>query len=93
MLAGRFVYPGYPYFTVTAGYDAGKREAVMKQIYGSSDRDELRALAVSEGIDYIVVEEQNRSSEDYQLNEEILRSTFDVAFEDTARKIVIFSVK
>ncbi|NLX76580.1 MAG: hypothetical protein GXZ01_04300 [Clostridiaceae bacterium] len=91
MLAGRSVYNGYPYFTVTAGYDISKREECMKRIYSATDIDELRNLAVSEGIDYIVIEEQNRTAEDYVLNEEIFYETFDTVFQDNG--ITVFKVK
>jgi len=91
MLAGRSVYNGYPYFTITAGYDISKREEHMKEIYSADDSVELKNLAISEGIDYIVIEDQNRNAEDYTLNEEIFYQTFDVAFQNNS--ITIFRVK
>lgn len=93
MLAGRSVYSGYPYFTVTAGYDVNHRSEMMTKIYSSGNADELRALAVSEGIDYIVIEEQNRTAGEYTLNEDVFYSAFPVAFKDTERNIVIFRVQ
>ncbi len=92
-LAGRSVYNGYPYFTVTAGYDIDHRGEVMTRIYSAEDPQQLRELAISEGIDYIVIEEQNRSANEYTLNEEVFYNTFPVAFEDTGRQIVIFKVE
>jgi len=90
-LAGRMVYNGYPYFTVTAGYDITQRERNMKKIYeGINSRP--RELAISEGIKYIVVEEQNRNADEYVLNEELLYQTFRVVFKDPAKNIVVFSV-
>lgn len=92
-LAGRSIYYGYPYFTVTAGYDIDHRSEMMTRIYASKDPDELRKLAVSEGIDYIVIEEQNRTADEYTLSEDVFYNTFPVAFEDTKRNIVIFRVQ
>lgn len=92
-LAGRSVYNGYPYFTVTAGYDINHRGDIMNRIYSSEDPEELRTLALSEGIHYIVIEEQNRSADEYTLKEEVFYNTFPVAFEDTGRNIVIFRVQ
>ncbi|MBP7177319.1 MAG: hypothetical protein KBA53_14030, partial [Thermoclostridium sp.] len=92
-LAGRSVYNGYPYFTVTAGYNVDHRSEVMMKIYSSQDPQELRTLAISEGIHYIVIEEQNRSADEYTLSEEVFYNTFPVAFEDTGRNIVIFRVE
>jgi hypothetical protein len=93
MLAGRSVYSGYPYFTVTAGYDVAHRENIMKTIYGIGYPDELRTQAIAEGIDYIVIEDQNRSAGEYTLNEAVFYNTFPVAYEDTERNIVIFRVQ
>lgn len=93
MLAGRSLYSGYPYFTVTAGYDAGSRENVMKRIYSAVNQDELRALAISENIDYIVIEEQNRTASEYNLNEKIFYDTFPVAFIDAEKNIIVFKVQ
>lgn len=91
MLAGRSVYNGYPYFTVTAGYDISHREECMRKIYSAAGSDELRALAVSEGIDYIVIEDQNRTATEYDLNEEIFYKTFDVAFKNN--NVTVFKVQ
>lgn len=91
MLAGRSVYNGYPYFTITAGYDISKRDECMKRIYSASSSDELKNLAASEGIDYIVIEDQNRTASEYLLNEELFYETFTVAFQNS--NITIFKVK
>jgi hypothetical protein len=92
-LSGRMVYNGYPYFTITAGYDITQRERNMKKIYGADDSEQLRELAISEGIRYIVVEEQNRSASEYTLNEQLLYQTFKVVFTDRVKNIVVFSVQ
>lgn len=91
-LAGRMVYNGYPYFTVTAGYDITQRERNMKKIYSGVNAENVRELAISEGIRYIVVEEQNRNADEYALNEELLYQTFRVVYKDQVKKIVVFSV-
>ena len=91
LLAGRPVYHGYPYFTVTAGYETAIRDENMKKIYSAESTEQLADLVTSEGIDFIVIEDQNRQAEDYALNEELFYQTFPVAFEDKERNIVIFS--
>lgn len=93
LLAGRSVYSGYPYFTMTAGYDVTPRSNKMMRIYSSSVPDECRLLALQEGIRYIVVEEQNRTAKEYDLNEAVLYEAFPVAFVDEVRNIVVFSVE
>ena len=92
-LAGRMVYNGYPYFTVTAGYDITQRERNMKKIYEAVNSEQMREPAISEGIRYIVVEEQNRNADEYKLNEEMLYQTFQVVFKDPVKNIVVFSVR
>ncbi len=91
MLAGRSVYNGYPYFTITAGYNVGTRESIMRAIYSSMDTDELMHLAVSEGIDYIVIEDQNRQATEYTLNEDIFNDVFTIAFQ--SNNITIYKVQ
>ena len=91
-LAGRMVYNGYPYFTITAGYDINQREKNMKNIYEGANPEHLRELAGSEGIKYIVVEEQNRNADEYALNEELLYQTFRIVFTDPVKNTVVFSV-
>jgi hypothetical protein len=63
----------------------------MKKIYNSTVPDELRQLAVSEGIDYIVVEEQNREATEYDLDESIFKELFTIAFQ--SNDITIYEVK
>lgn len=92
-LAGRNIYYGYPYFTVTAGYDVSRRYRMMTRIYASEDPDELRKLAITEGINYIVIEERNRTADEYTLNEDVFYNTFPVAYKDTEKNIVIFHVQ
>ena len=92
-LAGRMVYNGYPYFTVTAGYDITQRERNMKKIYEGVNPEQLRELAISEGIRYIVVEEQNRNADEYKLNEELLFQTFREVFKDPVKNTVVLSVE
>ncbi len=93
MLAGRSLYVGYPYFTVTAGYDTESRESVMRKIYSASNSNELRTLAISEGIDYIVIEEQNRTAEEYNLNEELFHDAFPIAFSEVEKGVFVFKVR
>ena len=93
MLGGRSLYSGYPYFTMTAGYDVKTRDDIMKMIYSATSSDNLRLLAISENIDYIVIEEQNRTAAEYNLNEELFHDTFPVVFTDEEKNIFIFKVK
>ena len=93
MLGGRSLYSGYPYFTMTAGYDVKTREDFMKMIYSATSSDNLRLLAISENIDYIVIEEQNRTAAEYNLNEELFHDTFPVVFTDEEKNIFIFKVE
>ena len=93
MLGGRSLYSGYPYFTMTAGYDVKTRDDIMKMIYSATSSDNLRLLAISENIDYIVIEEQNRTAAEYNLNEELFHDTFPVVFTDEEKNIFIFKVE
>jgi hypothetical protein len=94
LLAGRKLYYGWPYFAWSAGYDTDSRDRIVKQIYGGTDPNEVRRLAVENGIDYIVIENGNRDvSKGYKLNEELIRNNFKLAYKNEQNQIEIYRTK
>ncbi len=61
-LAGRKIYNGYSFFTWSAGYDAYGREAIVKEIFHSDDKNHICNLLYHENISYI---ELNRNPENF----------------------------
>lgn len=90
LLAGRLIYNGWPYFAWSAGYDTDGRTVMANTIYSAQDADALRGLCAREGIDYILVDDSNRSSQDYVLNEQLIAACFPAVFRD--RDSVIYQV-
>jgi len=93
LLAGRSVYLGGAYFVSTAGYDWDKRMKTVKNIYGASDANTLRELIKENEIDYIVIDNSNRETEDYTLNEGLIKSTFKPVYDDPTSNTQIYKVK
>lgn len=80
ILSGAMMYEAWQYFGWSAGYDTAARDKVVKEIYSCTDSDRLRSLLDENDIDYVVVDYHNRVSEDYELNEDIIKDNLDVAF-------------
>jgi hypothetical protein len=94
LLAGRKVFNGGAYLVSTTGYDWDGRYYTVKQIYGATDEGTLEQLVKENKIKYIVVDDSNRANKDYQLNEELFKSTFGpAAFEDIATRTAIYKVE
>lgn len=82
LLAGRKIYCGWPYFTLYAGYDWDLRNEIRKRIFTASDEITLRELVNENDISYIVIDNGVRNSKGYAVNEELIRNTFDVFYDD-----------
>lgn len=90
LLAGRKLFFGWPYYAWSAGYNTKEREAIYKQIYGGTDAGKVKELVKNNNIKYIVIENDNRNSKNYKLNEALIKSTFTQIFEDKDRGLVIY---
>lgn len=82
VLAGTMLYYGWPYYAWSAGYDTQTRMEEVKLMYESSTSYELQLLVNRNKIDYIIIDYDNRVSEDYVLNENIIRNTYELVYED-----------
>ncbi len=90
LLAGRKIFYGWPYFAWSAGYDTYTREQIVNQIYGGQEINRVKELIRENNISYIVLEDGNRNSRDYTLNERLLRDHFTLVYEDYGRRIAVF---
>ena len=80
VLSGAQLYNGWEYFSWSAGYDVGERDALEISIYSAIDREHLYADVEKAGVDYIVVDVFNRESDMYYLNEELIASSYEEVF-------------
>ncbi len=81
VLGGAMLYEGWPYFPWSAGYDTDFRTAQVKQMYEARTPEELLSLVEENNIRFIIVDQENRSSGDYIVNEENIRNTFECVYE------------
>lgn len=81
VLGGPSLYQGWTYFAWSAGYDTHSRNQQVNLMYeGESPRD-LDDLIKENNIRYIIVDKDNRVSEDYNLNEYNIMNTYEKVFE------------
>lgn len=92
LMAGRKVFVGWGYFTSTAGYDGFGREALVKEIYSAQTQDSLKEIVKSNHIDYIVVEDANRNTTDYVVNESLISNTYPLVYEFEYEHMKIYQV-
>jgi hypothetical protein len=80
VLGGAMLYEGWPYFPWSAGYDTDYRTAQVKLMYEAKTPEELRELVIENNIRFIIVDNDNRSSEDYFVNEANISGTFECVY-------------
>ncbi|NLP35305.1 MAG: hypothetical protein GX359_08965 [Clostridiales bacterium] len=69
VLGGAMLYQGWQYFAWSAGYDTLYRDTQVKRMYEASSPGELDTLVKENNIRFIIVDQHNRNSEEYQVNE------------------------
>jgi hypothetical protein len=84
VLGGAMLYYGWPYYAWSAGYNTDFRMEQMKSIYEADSSEKLTELIEANNINYIIIDGDNRFSEDYQLNEENIKNTYALVYEDGA---------
>jgi hypothetical protein len=82
VLGGAMLYEGHQYYPWSAGYDTDKRTAQVKKMYEAQSPSELEALVKENNIRFIIVDRDNRITEDYVLNEENIRATYQNVYEE-----------
>ncbi len=82
VLGGAMLYYGWPYYAWSAGYDTDNRKEQVKYMYESNSSEQLTELIEANDIDFIIVDVDNRTSEDYLLNEENIKNTYTLVYED-----------
>lgn len=80
VLGGGMLYLGWPYFGWSAGYDTNGRQEMVIKMYEANTSEELSGLVEQEGICYIIVDYDARTSDLYLVNEENIRNTYQVVF-------------
>ncbi|MBP5491101.1 MAG: hypothetical protein J6Y10_10980 [Lachnospiraceae bacterium] len=78
VMGGAMLYYGWPYYAWSAGYATDIRQQNVKKMYEAESPVQLAELVTKYNIRYIVVDDDARSSKEYRLNENVIRSTYEV---------------
>lgn len=81
VLGGAMLYEGWQYFPWSAGYDTDTRLEQVKKMYEASTPKELTQLVKANNIRFIIVDEDNRSSEEYMVNEKNIKATYQKVYQ------------
>ena len=76
VLGGAMLYEGWPYYPWSAGYDTDYRTEQVKLMYEAATPRELIRLTSKNNIRFIIIDQDNRSSQDYVVNEENIKKIF-----------------
>jgi len=76
VLGGAMLYEGWQYFPWSAGYDTNTRTQQVKLMYEASTPQELKRLVKENHIRYIIVDKECRDNEDYNVNEDNIKATY-----------------
>ena len=75
-MGGAMLYQGWATFAWSAGYDTAYRTEQIKAMYSSTSSEELVNLIDENGIRYIIVDDNCRNSQEYNLREDIIAATY-----------------
>ena len=92
LLSGAWCFEIWPYYAWSAGYPTAARDAQVRRMYEAETPSELRAAAEENHIAYIIVEDENRSTHDYELNEATIANTYEAVFHSDERNLTIYKV-
>ena len=92
LMAGRMLYCGWSYFAWSAGYDTDGRTHKTAEIYSAEDPETLLRLLREEKIDFVFIDDTNRTSDDYALNESLIADTLRKVYVDAAGKTFVYAV-
>ncbi len=82
VLGGAMLFEGWSYYPWSAGYDTNKRTEQVKLMYEAQTPAQLDALVKDNGIRYIIVDRDNRESQEYVVNEENIQATYERVYQD-----------
>ena len=82
VLGGAMLFQGWTYFAWSAGYDTEARDVQVKLMYEADTQVELKELIEKNNIRFIIIDNDNRLSEAYELNEENIRNTYACVYQD-----------
>jgi len=82
VFGGAMLFQGWTYYAWSAGYDTDARDVQVKLMYEADTSKELMTLAQKNNIRFIIIDHDNRDSEEYELNEENIKNTYTCVYQD-----------
>lgn len=80
VFGGAMLYEGWPYYPWSAGYDTKYRSNQVKEMYEATTPKELDSLVKNNNIRFIIVDKNNRDSEEYTVNEANIQATYECEY-------------
>ncbi len=95
VMGGAMLYYGWPYYAWSAGYDTYARDREVRRMYEASSSEELKELIEKNSIRYIIIDHDCRTSDEYDVREDVIENTYETVFEcDTGKwQVRIFDTK
>ena len=81
VFGGAMLYQGHQYYAWSAGYDTDYRDTMVRRMYEASSPTELINLVEENKISYIIIDYGNRTSMEYDLNEDNIRATYECVYD------------
>ena len=88
-MSGVMLYMGWPYYAWSAGYDTYDRAAKAKEIYSTTDVEEIKKIVKQEKITYILYEE-GMEYEQEACREDTIAGAFTLVYESEDGRIRIY---
>lgn len=89
-IAGRKIFFGWGYFTLTAGYEVGVRESIMKKMYSGGDKRQMCSLLKTNNISYLTAEDTHGSDQLPPVNFEYFNTELTPDYVSPDGKLLIF---
>lgn len=81
VFGGAMLYQGHQYYAWSAGYNTDYRDIMVRRMYEAESPTELDNLIKENNISFIIIDYGNRTSMEYDLNEDNIRSTYECVYE------------
>lgn len=78
---GAMLYQGHQYYAWSAGYDTYYRDIMVRRMFEAQTPEELDELVKENNISFIIIDSVSRESDDYILNEDNIRATYECVYE------------
>ncbi len=80
VLGGGMLYYGWPYYAWSAGYDTNYREEQVVRMFEAETAEELDSLIKENGIRYIIVDHDARTSTLFTVREDVIDAAYEAVY-------------